>query len=81
MKPQAIGIPWYKEEDYERLRAMFEDGDKLHDSYAGWLQAAENGVKQLEGGGMRVVKVQTDPDEFAAWCRAHGQKLDSDRVN
>lgn len=77
MQTKIAGMAWYKPENFARLRAMFEDGDKLHRSYPEWLAAAETGSKQLEKSGVRVVHVDIDPDHFPEWCKAQGQKLDA----
>jgi hypothetical protein len=74
---KVIGIPWYREEDYDQLRAMFDDGVKLPDTYAAWLVRAEKGLEESRAQGFRAVKVNLDPHEFTVWCREHGQKLDA----
>jgi hypothetical protein len=74
---QALGMAWYKRANYLRLRAVFEDGHKLHGTYDEWFAAAETGRKHLEAEGFRVIRVDIDPDRFPAWCRAQGHKINS----
>lgn len=74
---QATGMVWFKRENYVRLRAMFEDGHKLHRTYDEWLAAAEAGRKAFEAKGGRVVCVDLDPHDFPKWCKAKGLKLDA----
>jgi len=74
---KVVGICWYQAEHFLQLRAMFEDGDSLHETYGEWLSAAELGRKRLESGGAKVVCVDLDPDVFPKWCRAKGMKLDA----
>lgn len=81
MQIQTVGIPWYKPEHFVRLRAMFEDGHKLHPSYNEWLVAAEQTRKGLEAKGLKVVCVNIDPDEFPKWCHSEGMKIDADARN
>ena len=38
----AVGVAWYREADWPRVKELFPDADKLHDSYAGWLKFAES---------------------------------------
>ncbi len=78
MQVQIVGMAWYRPETFDRLRAMFEDGDKLHRSYKEWLSAAEFGRKSMEAQGIRVVCVDIDPDEFPKWCKANGMKLNAE---
>jgi hypothetical protein len=39
VKISVVGLPWYRKEDYLQLRALFVDGARLHEAYAGWLAA------------------------------------------
>ena len=75
---QAVGMAWFKREHFVRLRAMFQDGHKLHRTYDEWLRAAEAGRKAQEVKGLRVVCVDIDPDDFPKWCAAKGMNLDAD---
>jgi hypothetical protein len=77
----AAGMAWYKPENFLRLRAMFEDGHKLHETYGEWLAAAQTGKQRLESQGIRVFCVDIDPDQFPEWCKAEGLKLNADARN
>ena len=77
MQIQAIGFPWYKRENFARLRALFEDGHKLHRTYDEWFAAAEGACKAQEIKGVRVVRADIDPDDFPKWAEAQGMKLDA----
>lgn len=72
MQIQALGMVWYKAENYERLRATFDDGETLPASYEKWLSKAEVGRAHFEATGVRVVCVDIDPDEFPRWCKEEG---------
>jgi hypothetical protein len=74
---QAVGMPWFRRETFDVLRAMFEDGHKLHRTYDEWLRAAETGRKSMEVKGVRVVCADLDPHEFPEWCKAKGLKLNA----
>ena len=81
MQVQIIGMAWYKPQNFARLRAMFEDGHKLHDTYDEWLVAADQGRKTFEAKGHRVVCVDIAPDKFTEFCKSKGLKLDADARN
>lgn len=81
MQVQALGMVWYRPETFAELKAMFEDGHKLHASYEEWLSAAENGRKQMEARGAHVVCVDIDPKTFPVWCKERGLKLDANARN
>lgn len=75
---QAVGMAWYKRENFGRLMAAFEDRDKLHRSFDEWLRDAEAGRKAQEAKGIRVVCVDIDPDTFPAWCAASGLGINAE---
>lgn len=77
MDPVVVGMVWYQRENFAHLRTMFEDGNNLPENYDKWLAAAERGRQSQEAQGHRVICVNIDPDDFSAWCRMHGLKLDA----
>jgi hypothetical protein len=76
MQVKVTGIPWYRREDYERLRNMFTDGSKLPATYDDWLAAAQGIHDKLTDEGQVVEKAYIDPGSFPEWCRANGKALD-----
>jgi hypothetical protein len=77
MRVSIVGIAWYKREDYERLKLLFTDGDKLHATYDDWLNGAERLLNQLRRDGQAFQKVYIDPDTFPGWCAARGLDVDA----
>ncbi|WP_163370961.1 hypothetical protein [Endozoicomonas acroporae] len=71
-------VAWYKKEDYQRLKTIFDDGDQLHDRFEEWLHAAEQSIKLGTGKGYTVVQVNIDPDTFPEWCRSRGLNINSE---
>ncbi|MBF0400394.1 MAG: hypothetical protein HQL90_06460 [Magnetococcales bacterium] len=74
---QAVGIAWYRREDYQALLAIFSDADKLPSSYDDWLKSAENLLKHLDASGTRAVKANIDPNDFPVWCRTRNLDIDA----
>lgn len=77
----VIGMSWYKEHDYQRLRDIFDDGDKLPPTYAKWLQNAQYGFDELTSKGHIVIKAYIDPESFTGWCVKQGYRIDSKARN
>jgi hypothetical protein len=75
--PHLVGIAWYREADWPRLRALFTDADELPRSYAEWHASAERLVAELDRGGLTAERVPLDPDAFASWCAAQGLAPDA----
>lgn len=77
MKVRRVGMPWYREEHYDRLRELFSDGSRLQSTFRGWLAAATSGEANLKRQGQSVVRVDIDPATFPAWCAERGIPPDS----
>jgi hypothetical protein len=75
--PNVVGIAWYQPENFERIRAMYEDGYMLQSTYSEWLATAELGFLHYQSQGINVVKVDIDPEEFPRWCAAQRLRMNS----
>lgn len=76
-KPGVVaGCAWYRAEQWERLREISVDRDRLEDTYEEWLIDAQKGLQHMQEAGMSVEKVEVDVEELLAWCRAHNQDVD-----
>lgn len=66
----AIGVAWYRREQWPRLLEISADRDKLEDSYDEWLAHASKALGMLKSKGLDPVKVDIDTEELLAWCRS-----------
>jgi hypothetical protein len=73
----VLGVAWYREADWPRIKELFPDADELHDTYAEWLKSAEESVKRLSRSGMTVEPFTIDIDDFLGWCLVHGRSRDA----
>lgn len=74
----AVGIPWYRGVDYDELRRIMTDGDKLPDRHLDWLQKAEQLERQIKARGQRCYRAIIDPQTFPAWCEARGLNVNAE---
>jgi len=72
-----VGVAWYQENDWPRIKTLFQDADQLHDSYAEWLKDTRKAIKQLEKEGCFAKQVVIDIDDLIAWCLVRGHKIDA----
>ena len=77
MERTVTGLAWYRRPDYDRLKSMFTDGEKLPDTYSQWLKIACRTTETLTKEGHIVEKVYIDPEAFPAWCKSKRRKLDT----
>lgn len=76
--PTTAGIGWYTRENYPQCLALFDDANSLPATFDDWLAKAEKAEADLRRQGLRVVRVDIDPQTFPAWCKANGfSRLDT----
>lgn len=79
---RATGIPWYRKEDYVRLKNLFIDGHDLPLTFDEWQQQAQDLFDGLKSKGHIVEKVYIEPDPFTDWCLRRGLDINANaRVN
>ena len=74
---RAVGLVWYRREDYAKVRKIFADGHKLPATFDQWLKRAKRKMEKIQREGHVVVKVYIDPDTFPDWCREQGIRVDA----
>lgn len=72
MNLKTVGVIWLSPANYDRAVALSEDG--MPATYEAWREKIDKLIAQLPPG-IRVLKVEVEPDEVAAWCRANGRKV------
>jgi len=75
MPQNAIGIAWYHRHQWERMREVSENREKMAVLYDDWLKNAESQVKKFESSGTAVHKVYMDVDLLIAWAARHNVKI------
>ena len=75
-QPRALGICWFRKEDYPALKRMFTDSDKMHDTWEEWLEQAERMERSAKTQVDIVERVYIDPATFPDWCASHGTTID-----
>jgi hypothetical protein len=73
----ALGIAWYKLEDYDAILRIMADSDKLPDTFSEWRMKAEQREKLERRNGKVVVRVLIDPETFPDWCRSRSLNVDA----
>lgn len=75
---RAVGIPWYRREEYGRIRRVMADGHLLPATWRDWLDRAQQAEQQIKAQGIVAERVYLDPRGFPDWCRARGLDVDAD---
>jgi hypothetical protein len=60
---------WFRREDYERIREIMDDGDRLPPAFDEWERTAKEQLSQAAANGVTITPVVLDPDKFLAYCK------------
>ncbi len=74
----ASGVAWYDREQWERLRQVAADPERLEDSYEDWVAMAERAIRDIEATGLLIERVPVDTEELVAWCNERGRPIDGE---
>ena len=74
-KPVA-GVAWYSSTQWQQLREVAADPDRLENTYQEWLVVADQAWKKIEASGIALVKVPVDVSELTDWCRERNIPID-----
>jgi len=70
-------MAWYSPDQWDRLRAVAADKEKLEQPYAEWAAGAGKGLAELNQAGAIVEKVTVDVNELEQWCRNKNLAIDA----
>ena len=68
-----VGVTWYTEENWNKVKAAATDPDRFEETYAEWSAMAIEAVADLRKTGVNAVKVLIVPNELLSWCLAHNK--------
>jgi|SRR6516164_6319388 len=74
---RAVGIAWYRAQDYGQIRQIMIDADDFPATYREWRQESELRESDLKRLGHDVLRAIVDPEVFQVWCRARGLSIDA----
>lgn len=68
MSQMAIGMPFYREENYAKMKDILHP-HQLPATYSEWLDMFNKAIEESRAKGLAVEHVDIDPETFSAWCR------------
>ena len=72
-----VAIPWYRPEQWRRLKEISSDAKSMEESYEQWNAFANRRVNELKRLGRRVEKVPVDVEELLKWCQGRNRPVDA----
>lgn len=74
----CIALAWYDETEWQKLKEIAADKDKLDESYEKWLAGAKKLLHMLHEQGHHAHRIMIDVDTLVRWCTARKRPLDSE---
>jgi len=72
---KVCSIPYYRNDQYDRLREVSIDKETFSISYDEMLSITESKHKEMEKKGFLVVKIDVEIDELVEWCNLNCVKI------
>ena len=67
----AVGVCWYTEENWTKVKAAASDPDRFEDTYQEWTDMGEKPLQELLIAGVKAGKFSINSEDLLAWCFAH----------
>jgi hypothetical protein len=72
-----VGVAWYSEAEWMKLRQVAPDPEGLEPTYPEWVAMFEDGLRKLAEAGVAAERVEITVGALQTWCAQHGRALDS----
>ena len=73
MRSTVVGVTWYTEENWSKVKAAATDPERFEETYAEWDAMAIEAVADLKKAGVNTVKFFVIPNELFPWCLLHSK--------
>lgn len=73
----VVGVTWYTEESWARVKATAVDPECFEDSFAQWKAVAVAARRNFQRSGILALECLIEPEDFAAWCARNQQENNS----
>jgi hypothetical protein len=71
-----VGIGWYRKDQWEDLRRIATDKERIEKTWEEWIAVAEKKMIELMKEGYTPQKVPVDVSELELWCKTSGKQCD-----
>ena len=74
----VVGIPWYSERSWRKMKDISDDQENFHNSYQVWLAHADKSVVILTNRNKPFERLQIDPVSYSWWCENQSIRRDKE---
>lgn len=72
----VTGVAWFDRQQWEHLRQVAADPERLEESYEEWVAMVERTIFDLEAKGLFIKRVPIDTTQLVSWCGEQGRPID-----
>ena len=72
-----VGIVWYTKEEWEKMKSISVDSERLENSFQEWEAMAQKTLVDMKSTGITGEKVFIKAEEFFIWCKIHSVPVDA----
>ncbi len=73
MQSSVVGVTWYTEENWERVKAAATDPERFEETYTEWSSMAVDALANIKRTGVNAVKFFISHEELLSWCALHNK--------
>jgi len=70
-KNSNVGIVWYTKREWEKMKQISIDSERLENSFQEWEEIALETLADIKATGLIGTKVFIKAEEFLLWCNIH----------
>lgn len=74
---QNIGIVWYTEDEWKKMKEISVDSERLENSFKEWEEMVRKTLADMKATGILGTKVFIKAEEFFIWCKIHSLPVDA----
>ncbi len=78
---KLIGVAWFCEEEWLKLREVVDDKTKMEDSYDAWRAGAEQLMVDLLLRGVQAEPVNIRVEELVDWCQENERPVNANAAS
>ncbi len=67
----AVGVCWYDEVEWAKIKATAVDPERFENSFPEWVSMVEEVLRDFMNNGLLPVRVSLAAEDLAAWCSLH----------
>jgi hypothetical protein len=74
----VVGVTWYTEGNWARVKFTATDPERFEATYDEWNAMAVEALADIRKGGVNAIKFLIDSDELFSWCMLHNKPNNAD---